>query len=53
MGGIQSSGGLAGGIQFFMDIDGAFDRVARHTLQNALLFLDVPDDLVTLLMNKG
>ena len=47
----KQRGSLAGGLQFFMDIDGAFDRVARHTLLNALLFLDVPSDLISLLVN--
>ena len=47
----KQRGSLAGGMQFFMDIDGAFDRVARQTLLNALLFMDVPLDVVALLMN--
>ena len=44
-------GPLAGGFQFFMDVEAAFDKVDRTTLMNALAFLDIPDDVRHLIQN--
>ena len=47
----KTRGILAGGFQFFMDVEGAFDNVSRMTLLNSLLLLGIPDDVISLILN--
>ena len=47
----STRGELAGGMQLCLDIDGAFDKVDRQHLSRALLNLNLPPNIVALLLN--